>query len=66
MNEVIPIEGGWSVVENLQEMVIVFFEIMDYPIICHLYNHIPIICYSYALLYVISHKQVSILLKSLV
>ena len=32
MNEVIPIEGGWSVVENLQEMVIVFFEIMDYPI----------------------------------
>ena len=32
MNEVIPIEGGWSVVENLQEMVIVFFDIMDYPI----------------------------------
>ena len=31
MNEVIPIEGGWSVVENLQEMVIVFFQIMDTP-----------------------------------
>ena len=28
MNEVIPITGGWSVLENLQEIFLEFFEIM--------------------------------------
>lgn len=33
MNEVIPIEGGWSVVEDLKEVFIYFFSIMDYDIV---------------------------------
>ena len=33
MNEVIPIEGGWSVVEDLKEVFIYFFSIMDFDIV---------------------------------
>lgn len=33
MNEVIPIEGGWSVVEDLKEVFIYFFSIMDYDFV---------------------------------